>query len=129
MTPAAAAALAQRLIAKNGSKVNALRMSAVPTNPAQPWKGAGSPTVAQTLEVDAVCIPHASTVDLGVFGVDEELLKRVSEVYLIPGQGTTDLKTFHAMDVGSVRKVIDWVRELRPAPLDVPAVYAVGVKR
>lgn len=129
MTPEAGAALAQKLIAKNGSTIQVLRMSGVPADANKPWKGAGTPTVAQTLNVQAVMLPHASTIDLGVFGVNEEMLKRVDEVYLIPGQGATDLKTFHQLALTNVRRSIEWIRELRFAPLDVPVVYAVGVKR
>lgn len=130
MTPAAAAALAQRLIEKNGSEIQALKLSATPADSDKPWQGPGAPTVATTTNVDAVMLPHASTVDLGVFGIDGELLKRCDEVYLIPGQGAgIDLKTYHLLSLSGVRRKIEWVRELRFAPLDVSVIYAVGVKR
>lgn len=129
MTPTAAAALAQRLIAKNGSTIQALKLSATVLDADKPWQGAGAPTVDTSTDVSAVMLPHASTVDLGVFGVDAELLKRCDEVYLIPGQGATDLKTYHLLSLNGSRRKIEWLRELRFAPLDVSVIYAVGVKR
>jgi hypothetical protein len=129
MTPAAAAALAQKLIAKNGNTIQALKLSATVLDADKPWQGAGAPTVATSTDVSAVMVPHASNVDLGVFGIDDELLKRCDEVYLIPGQGATDLKTYHLLSLSGVRRKIEWVRELRFAPLGASVMYAVGVKR
>lgn len=129
MTPAAAAALAQRLIAKNGSTINVLKLSAVAVDANKPWKGPGSPTVAQTLPVSAVSVPLSGNTGLSAFGIDVELLKRVDEVYLIPGQGATDLKVFHLIEISGVRRRIEWIKELRSSPLDVAAVYAVGACR
>lgn len=98
------------------------------TDANKPWKGTA--TVSQTLNVQAVMLPHASTTDLGVFAVDDELLKRSAEVFLIAGQGAAvDVKNFHALLVQGTRRAIAWVRELRPAPADVPVLYAVGVAR
>jgi hypothetical protein len=115
------------LIAKNGSTISALKLSATALDSNKPWKGPGAPTVLTTLAVQAVSVPLGS--GLSSFGVDEELLKRVERVYLIPGQGATDLKLFHLLEISGVRERIEWIRELRHAPTDVAAVYAVGTKR
>lgn len=127
MTPTEAAALAERLIARNGSTINALRLDATALDANKPWKGPGAPTVAQTVAVSAVSVPLGS--GLSAFGIDDELLKRVDEVFLIPGQGATELGGFHLLEVSNVRRRIVWIQTLRPAPTDVVAVYAVGTKR
>lgn len=129
MTPTAAAALAQKLIAKNGSLIKVQRLSGTAADPLKPWNGAGTPTVAQEVQVSAVMLPHTGSIDLGMFGVDTELLKRIEEVFLIPGQGATNLESFNQLEVGSVVWKVDWIRGLRFAPLDVAVLYVFGVCR
>lgn len=121
-----AAALALKLIEKNGRSVSIQRLDGTAADPNKPWKGTGTPTVAQSVTTPAVFLPHASTVDLGILGVDEELLKRIEQVAIVPGNAV-DLMTFHQFLDGGTTWKIDWVRELRPAT--IPVLYVFGVKR
>lgn len=126
MDYARAQALALKLITKNGKAITFQRLDATVADPNKPWKGAGEPTVAQSVNTVAVSLPHASLVDLGFNSVDDELLKRTEQVLLVPG-GATDLEPFtNVLDQG-VRWGVTWVRTLKPA--DVTVLYAFGVKR
>lgn len=126
MDYARAQALAQRLIQKNGKAVTFQRLSATPADPEKPWKGPGTPTVAESHDTVAVSLPHASLVDLGFMRVDDDLLKRTEQVLLVPG-GSVDLEPFTNLLENGVRWRIEWVRTLRPATVTV--LYAFGVKR
>lgn len=126
MDYARAVQLAARLILKNGRQTTLQRLSATASNPAQPWKGPGSPTVAETFQTAAVFLPHTGEVDLGKYLVDDELLKRCEQVALIAG-GSVDLTTFTRFLDGSQIWKIEWVRELKPA--DITVLYAFGVNR
>jgi hypothetical protein len=126
MDYARAVALAQRLILKNGRAIDVIRFSPTAADANKPWRGPGTPTVAQTVSTTAVFLPHASLGDLGKLGIDEEMLKRVEQVALVAG-GATDLSSFNAFVDGGSRWKIDWVRELKPGSTSV--LYAIGVKR
>lgn len=126
MDYARAQALARKLIAKNGKAVTFQRLDATAVDPTKPWKGPGTPTVAQSEDTVAVSLPHASLVDLGFNAVDDELLKRTEQVLLVPG-GAVDLEPFTNLLEAGVRWRIEWVRTLKPATLTV--LYAFGVKR
>lgn len=126
MDYARAQALALKLIQKNGKSVTFERLSSVVADATKPWKGAGAPTVAQSVTTSGVVLPHASTVDLGMLGVDDELLKRCEQVLLVPG-GATDLSNFTNLSEATGRWRIEWVRTLNPAGTVV--LYAFGVKR
>lgn len=121
-----ATALALKLIQKNGTAISVQKLSATAADATKPWKGAGTPTVDQSVNTHGVFLPHASTQDLGVFGIDDEMMKRVEQVALVPGQAT-DLSTFHQLTRGGVAYKIDWFRALKPA--DITVLYAFGVKR
>jgi len=126
MDYARAQALALRLIQKNGKNVTFQRLDATAADPAKPWKGPGTPTVAATANTVAVSLPHASLVDLGFFSQDDEMLKRAEQVLLVPG-GATDLEPFTNILEAGVRWRIEWVRTLKPA--DTVVLYAFGVCR
>src|SRR5262245_22897398 len=127
MDYARAQALAQRLIQKNGKSLRFERLSAVPLDSSKPWRGPGTPTVAETADTVGVSLPHASLIDLGFFSQDDELLKRPTEqVLLVPG-GTTALEPFTNILDGGVRWRVEWVRTLKPA--DTVVLYAFGVCR
>ena len=120
-------ALAQRLITKNGRSVTFQRLSATAADATKPWKGPGTPTVAQTQAVDAVFLPANGSVDLGKLGIDKELLKRVEQVCMVAGITGTDLSTFSTILDSSSRFKIDWYRELKPS--DGVVLYVFGVSR
>lgn len=126
MDYARAQALALRLIQKNGKEITFQRLDATAADSEKPWKGPGTPTVAQSVDTVGVSLPHASLVDLGFMSVDDELLKRTEQVLLVPG-GATDLEPFtNVLDQG-VRWRVEWVRTLKPATTTV--LYVFGVKR
>lgn len=126
MDYARAAALAQRLIEKNGRDAGFVRLSSTPLDANKPWKGPGAPTVAQTVTQKAVFLPHNGVEELGKFFVDEELLKRCEQV-LMTFVGAANLSTFHQVSDSSTLWKIKWVRELKPGSTSL--MYAMGVGR
>lgn len=122
-------ALAQRLIEANGREITVQKLDATPEEEAKPWNGPGEPTVDEDEEVEtyAVNLSHASTVDLGALGIDEDLLKRVERVLLVAANGTDELDTFQQILDGEETWGIDWVRTLKPGPTTI--LYVFGVKR
>lgn len=126
MDYAKAVALANRLINKNGRSVDVQRLSATASDPARPWKGAGTPTVAQTVTAKAVFLPVSSLKELGMTAVDDELLKRTHQVALLAGN-SVDLNAFNAFIDGVSRWRIEWVVTLKPAGIIL--LYAFGVSR
>lgn len=121
-----ARALAQRLIDKNGRTIAMQRLSSAAADVEKPWEGPGVPTVAQTVSVKGVFLPHTGT-DLGVLGIDQELLKRVEQVALIAGKAKTDFMLFHQVVDKAMTWKIEWIRVLEPG--DTAVFYAIGVKR
>lgn len=120
------AALARRLIAKNGRRVIVQRLSATPTDVSKPWAGPSVPSIAGQIDMYAAFIPHTGSGDLGFMAIDDELLKRCEQIALF-APPCRDLTEYHQIeDFNRVWK-IEWVRELRPGPL--PVLYVVGVKR
>ncbi len=121
------AALANRLILKKGRKITLRQLSAVATDPTKPWKGTGAPTAAGTLlNVPAVFLP-ASGSGLGKDIVSEELLKKVTQVALIPPlQEGLDVMHEIVDTDGTIWK-IDWAQVLKPATQTV--LYVFGLTR
>jgi hypothetical protein len=119
-------ALAQRLIEKKGRQVTFEKLSGTVADATRPWKGAGTPTTEKTVKRKAVFLIHEGRRDLGYFGIDEELLKRVEQIVLV-APGTVDLTDFNSITDGSQRYVVDWQRVLRPG--DPTILFVFGVKR
>ncbi len=117
--------LAQELIAENGRYVTLQMLAATAADAAKPWKGAGTPTVAQTKAVPAVFVP-ASGSGLGRDIVKEELLDRVEQVALVAPTDVS-LEGFHVILDDGVRWNIDWAQVLKPGATVV--LYVFGVKR
>ncbi len=120
------AALATRLITKNGRLITMQRLSSTAADPNKPWNGPGAPTVASAVpNVPAVFVPPGG--GLGRDIVTEDLLQRVEQVALIaPLQ--EGLETMHRIiDTDGQAWKIDWVQVLKPA--DKTVLYVVGVTR
>ena len=118
------AAIALRLIDKNGRLTNFNAMSDVPADPAKPWKGTSSaPTVL--LSAMAAYIPSQGQ-DFGNTFIDDELLKSCDEVLLVAG-GQADLTKCHTITDENVELKVNWIRRLKPA--DLTLLYAIGVSR
>lgn len=119
--------LVQRLITKNGRECTLRKLSSVAADPAKPWKGPGTPSVASETTLRGVFVP-ATGDSLGREFVSDELLKRVSEVLLVaPDDAGTDFSIFDTLIDDSLQWKIEWVYVLRPA--DLTLLYAYGVKR
>lgn len=119
-------ALAQELITDNGRALAFQRLESVPDNPAQPWKGAGTPTVVEQISgVYGVFVPAKGS-DLGRSFVSEELLKKVDQMVLVAGR-TEDLEQFDLIVDDGLKWRIEWAQVLRPGPLVV--LYSFGVCR
>jgi hypothetical protein len=75
-----------------------------------------------------VFLSQSGLIDLGKYGIDDELLKRVEQVALVAGlTSALDLGLFHQIVDKSTVWKIDWIRTLAPA--DTTVLYAIGVKR
>lgn len=118
------AALALRLIEKNGRSVVFSKIDSTPVDASKPWKGSESNSIV-LLESKAAFIPRKG-LELGIDFVDDELLKKAEKVCLVAG-GQALIESAHTMtDLGVIYK-IDWVKELHPG--DQSLLYAVGVSR
>lgn len=123
--------LAKDLVKENGREVTLQRLSATPADSTKSWKGAGAPTVVQSVaNVPAVFIPSIGFASSGFeFGrrvMDDNLLKRVEQVALI-AQQVVNIEQFSTILDSSVSWKIEWIETLKPAN-DV-LLYLVGVKR
>lgn len=118
--------LAQEKIGDTGRAIKVQKLSATPADAAKPWKGPASPTVATEVDTVGTFLEIFSFLKLGLEVIDENLLKRVDQVVLIP-QVSTDIKEYDTIVDGSVTWKIDWVRLLKPG--DTILLYWVGVKR
>jgi hypothetical protein len=117
--------LAQELIAENGRVVTFQKFAATAVDGNKPWKGAGTPTIAQTKTIPAMFVP-ASGSGFGRDIVTEELLNRVEQVALIAPTDVS-LEDFHVILDDGVRWNIDWAQVLKPGATIV--LYVFGVKR
>lgn len=117
---------AQEGIADAGRLISVQKLADTGGDPAQPWDGAGAPTVADSQDnVPAVFVP-ASGSGLGRDIVHEDLLKQVSEVCMVAPLGV-DIEAYdQIVDGGTVLK-IEWAVVLKPGPVAV--LYVFGVKR
>ena len=117
------------LIDKYGRECILQRLSAVATDVNKPWKGVGTPTVAEQLSVKAVFVSasdSAGNTGLGLEFIDKELLKRADEVILV-APNAIDLQSFNIVLDTGVRWRIEWMKVLKPA--DQVLLNVFGVKR
>lgn len=112
-------------IADTGRSVTLIRLSSVATDPAKPWNGPASPTVAESYSLMATFVP-AWGYTFGTYGVTEEMLKRVNEIAMIASDGTS-LERFSAIEDNGERYAIEWYQRLSPG--DTALLYLFGIKR
>lgn len=112
-------ALATRLIDKHGRTVGVYQIGSTASGP--------FPTPSESLLVQqkAVFVP-ASGSDLGLEWIDEQMLKRVSQVCLMAGSDVDCQLATHIKDAASSFKVA-WVQVLYPG--DTLILYAFGLTR
>jgi hypothetical protein len=120
-------ATAQELIADAGRVVTFERLAAGAPSAAQPWKGAGTPTVEASAQAAAVFVP-VSGHDLGGLAVSKELLARCEEVCMTaPAGDGFDMQRCTSIADGGTRWRVTWVQTLKPG--DTVVLYALGVAR
>lgn len=125
------AATAKALVDANGRDVTVIRFDQTPQDTNKPWNGPADPdaTPDATATVKG-CFVSTDERVLGGLTVDEDLLKRTSEVCLIaPGTVSPpyDLRTANEIIDGTEHLKITFVQRLKPA--DVVLLYFVGVAR
>lgn len=123
--------VATDLIASFGRSVVFRKWNSTPPDPTKPWVGPVDPVAnATTVSATAVFVPlGASSAQLGMEAVDQDLLKRVSQVALAaPGAAVTDdLSKFNDILDGNVSYKIEVARVLKPG--DTTLLYFFGVSR
>lgn len=116
------AALAKRLIDKNGRNVTFKRLSPTPAVPAQPWRG-NTTTPTSFGPFKAVFVPFRGFT-FGSEFIDTSLFKEVELICMVAG-GQADLETYHLITDSSKDYKIEWTQRLRPG--DQTILYAFGV--
>ncbi len=121
-------ATAQRLIKANGRSVTIIRHDETLADAAKPWDGPTSArtTPDETSALDAVFVPPASAVRLGLSTEQNDLIIR-SEQIMIIAPGAVDLTRFQEVLDGDVYWKITMVETLKPGPTLLLAF--MGVKR
>ena len=121
-------ATAQRLIKANGRAVTFIRHDETLADTAKPWDG---PTNARTTPdeseaMDAVFVPPASAVRLGLTTEQSDLIIR-SEQIMIVSPGTVDLSRFQEVLDDGIYWKINMVELLKPGTTVL--LGFVGIKR
>lgn len=121
-------ATAQRLIKANGRAVTFIRHDETLADAAKPWDGPtdARTTPAETQALDAVFVPPASAVRLGLSTEQSDLIIR-SEQIMIVSPGTVDLSRFQEVLDDDIYWKINMVEVLKPGPTVL--LGFVGVKR
>lgn len=114
-----------RLIKANGRDIYLQRLDGAAADYDKPWRGAGTPTLANSVPVRGSFIPATGDA-LGTSFVPIDLLARCDEV-LIVAAGETDFTDFQVVLDHGLRWKIEWTHVLQPA--DVRLLYAFGVRR
>lgn len=120
-------AVTLELITDTGRAITIEKLSAEAQDEEKPWRGVGTdgPTVESSVDTVGTFVP-ASGMDLGQIVKDKELLKRVEQVVLVPGNEEPIELYTRIVDAGDLWKV-DWVQVLKPG--DTVMLYAFGIKR
>lgn len=117
----------RELVLDAGRPITLRTLAGAAADPAKPWRGPGTPTVAATCTTPAAFVP-ATGGGLGKALVREDLLTKCEQVALLapPADGYDVEKAHELLDDG-VRYRVAWVQALRPGPLTV--LFAMGVAR
>ena len=122
---------ARALIEANGVLVTFQKLGSTPADPSKPWDGPASPraTVDASVSVPIVAVPPSSASSLGMRTVDQELLKRTQQIWVVaPGAELAfQLSTGDEAIREGQRWRIVFTETLRPAT--VTLLYFVGVAR
>ena len=119
---------AKRLLTSKGRKVALQQLSADTPDPTKPWNGTTNQNIIMQYS-DTVCVfvPFIGK-DLGVVVQDKELLKRSTQVVLVPpiAEGLEDTINQIRDSDGTLWKIV-WSQCLKPAEQTV--LYLFGVAR
>lgn len=115
-----------RLIEGSGRLCTFEALSSTPADVAKPWKGPGAPTVAASVVTKATFVPPSGA-DLGKDMISEEMLKRCSQVCLVPPSTVFDMNTCTSITDGAVRWRVVWAQALKPGSVEL--LFAFGVQR
>lgn len=115
-----------RLIEGSGRLCTFEALSATPADAAKPWKGPGAPTLASSVVTKATFVPPSGA-DFGKGMISDEMLRRCSQVCLVPPSTVFDMNTCTSITDGAVRWRVVWAQELKPG--DVSLLFAFGVER
>jgi len=119
-------ALSVEMIRNYGRQMTFQKMSATAVDPAKPWNGPAAPTVGTQIVLYAVAIP-AWGLQMGTFGVDEEMLRRVDMVLIVEPYDSDTLDDYHVVLDGNQRYKREWFQRLAPGTTNLLGVW--GVKR
>lgn len=118
------AALAKKLIEKNGRSVTFRQLSATPTDPTTPWRTT-APAVAASATQNAAFVSLSSR-HLGIELTQEQLNLRANEMVLAGGSALDMLKINQIVD-GAETYAVQWVQTIKPG--DTAVFYAYGIRR
>ena len=121
----AAQNVARRLISENGRSLTFVKLSATPTNTAQPWDG-NSRTSEDTVTVDGTFVQPSSSFLLGITTSQSDLFQKATSICIVAHPATgEDLATYDQVIDGSLTWKIVTVETLQPGSL--PVLYFVGL--
>lgn len=126
------AALALELCTEFGRDLKFYKLSNTPADPLKPGRGPGAPVrTNEVSSVGAFVIPNTSipteSRGLAFDWIDQDLLRRVREVCLVPASGLPDLDDYKLiLDGGEYWKII-WGQCFKPGPTRL--FYVFGVLR
>jgi len=124
MSAASAAALALRLIERNGRQITIKKVAGVASNPSKPWEGSTAPDVTLGAPM-AAFIPYKGF-EFGTDVYTDELITAVDEVCMVSGAAGNFDEAHKIVDEGKEYRV-QWARRLRPGSTTV--LYAFGINR
>lgn len=108
---------ARRLITKFGRTVTFVKLSAGPTDPTKPWRGATDPRAidpVSSLEIDAVFVEPESLERLGLQRASADFIKSAEQVMIVATD--QDLGKFdEVIDTDGGRFKCDNIQTLQPA--------------
>jgi hypothetical protein len=124
------AQFALEMIEEYGRPVVISKLSAEDADNTKPWRGAGAETPIASLSTTAAfIIPNTSipteSRGLALDWIDEEQLRRVREVCIVPAAGMPDLKDYSLItDDSTVYKIV-WGQAFRPGPTRIFYVFGL----
>ncbi len=116
---------AQEMIATYGRDINISKYASGPTDPDRRWRGAGVPTLADSVSSKGAFVPATGS-EFGRSIANDDMLANVEQIILV-GQTSPDTEKYTHIEDGPVTYKIEWAWILKPGPTIV--LYAFGVCR